>query len=49
LRVFATINGKTINSDDLEFYRFINILHIAINREADQQKYQGEQLNERMA
>jgi hypothetical protein len=45
----ALINGEPINTDDLEFYRFINMLHIAINREADQQTYQGKELEERMA
>lgn len=45
----AKINGETISFNELEFYRFINNLNIAINREADQQKYQGAQLNEKMA
>lgn len=44
----ATINGEAITSSDLEFYAFINTLHIAINREADQQAYQGAELDERM-
>ncbi|NMD72344.1 hypothetical protein HHO41_18910 [Bacillus sp. DNRA2] len=45
----ATINGEPINTDDVEFYRFINKLHIAINREADQESYKGAELEQRMA
>ncbi|MEW8986230.1 MAG: FixH family protein [Bacillus sp. (in: firmicutes)] len=45
----ATINGEPINSDDLEFYKFINELHIAINREDDKKKFSGAELEQRMA
>lgn len=45
----ATINGQPINAEDIEFYRFINNLHIAINREADKQNYKGAELNEKMS
>lgn len=45
----ATINGEPITREDLDFYRFINELHIAINREADRITYQGSELDERMA
>lgn len=45
----ATINGEEISTDDLEFYRFINKLHIAINREADQASLEGAELEEKMA
>ncbi len=45
----ATINGEPINAEDIEFYRFINNLHIAINREADKQSYKGAELNEKMS
>lgn len=44
----ATINGEPINTADVEFYRFINKLHIAINREADQQSFSGAELEDRM-
>ncbi|RSD27214.1 FixH family protein [Mesobacillus subterraneus] len=42
----ASINDEWITDEDLEFYQFINTLHIAINREADKEKYTGEQLDE---
>lgn len=45
----ATINGEPINSDDLEFYQFINELHIAINRDEDKRNYSGAELEQRMA
>lgn len=45
----ATINGKPINIDELDFFRFNNNLQIAVNREADMEKYQGTELESRMA
>jgi hypothetical protein len=45
----ATINGEPITEDTLEFYRFINLLHIAMNREADQKEFTGKELEERLA
>lgn len=45
----AKINGEWIMNDDLEFYQFINELHIAINREEDKRKYEGEELEEALA
>ncbi|PLR81602.1 hypothetical protein CVD25_19865 [Bacillus canaveralius] len=45
----ATLNGEWITNDDLEFYRFINKLHIEISREADNEKYKGKALEEAMA
>lgn len=45
----ASINGEWINEEDLEFYRFINELHIAISRETDKEKYKGKALEEALA
>ncbi|PLR79029.1 hypothetical protein CU633_02245 [Bacillus sp. V3-13] len=45
----ATLNGEWITNDDLEFYRFINKLHIEMSREADTEKYKGKALEEAMA
>lgn len=45
----ATINGDWITKDDIEFYRFINKLHIAINREKDKSKYEGKELKDAFA
>lgn len=42
----ATVNGEWITNDDLEFYQFINDLHIAIGREKDQKNLKGEALKE---
>jgi hypothetical protein len=44
----ATINGEPISNEDIEFYRFINNLHIAINREADKASLKGAELEEKM-
>jgi uncharacterized membrane protein len=45
----ASINGQWITDEDLEFYQFINKLHIEINRETDREKYTGEKLDEALA
>lgn len=45
----ASINGKWITEEDLEFYKFINYLQLAINRETDQKRYTGDQLQEALA
>ncbi|MEK4146036.1 FixH family protein [Robertmurraya sp. FSL W8-0741] len=45
----AKINGEWITNEDLEFYQFINELHIAINREQDKAKYEGDELEEALA
>ncbi|WP_226679174.1 FixH family protein [Mesobacillus jeotgali] len=45
----ASINGEWITDEDLEFYQFINKLHIEINRETDREKYTGEKLDEALA
>lgn len=45
----ATINGELITNDDIEFYRFINKLHIAISRSEDEKKLTGEKLDESRA
>lgn len=45
----ASINGQWITDEDLEFYQFINKLHIEINRETDRKKFDGEKLAEALA
>jgi hypothetical protein len=45
----ASINGEWIHEEDLDFYRFINTLHIAISRETDKEKYEGVALEEALA
>lgn len=45
----ATINGEWITDEDIEFYRFINELHINISREKDKSKLEGEELEESLA
>jgi hypothetical protein len=44
----ASINGEWITEEDVEFYRFINNLHIEMARETDKQKYTGPELEEAM-
>lgn len=44
----ASINGEWITQEDVEFYRFINTLHIEMARETDKQKYTGAELEEAM-
>jgi len=44
----ASINGEWITEEDVEFYRFINHLHIEMARETDSKKYTGEELEEAM-
>jgi hypothetical protein len=45
----ATINGEWITNEDIEFYKFINYLQLAINRETDQKRYTGDQLKEALS
>lgn len=45
----ATINGEWVTDEDIEFYRFINELHIAISREKDKSRYEGEELESALA
>lgn len=45
----ATVNGEVITSEDIEFYSFINKLHIAISRSLDEQKLSGKELEEAQA
>lgn len=42
----ASINGEWITNEDIDFYKFINYLQLAINKETDQKRYTGEQLKE---
>jgi hypothetical protein len=45
----ATINGELISAEDIEFYRFINKLHVAISRSEDEKNLTGEKLDEALA
>lgn len=45
----ASINGKWITEEDIAFYQFINSLQLAINRETDQKRYTGKELEEALA
>ena len=45
----ATINGKWITNEDVNFYKFINYLQLAMNRETAQKEYSGSQLEEELA
>ena len=45
----ASINGEWITNEDLDFYKFINQLQLAINRETDQKRYTGDQLKEALS
>jgi hypothetical protein len=42
----ATINGELVTTEDIEFYRFINKLHIAISRSEDEKRLSGKELEE---
>ncbi len=44
----ASIDGEWITQEDVEFYRFINHLHIEMARETDRQKYADTKLEEAM-
>jgi hypothetical protein len=45
----ASINGEWITYEDVDFYKFINYLQLAINRENDQKRYTGDQLKEALS
>jgi hypothetical protein len=45
----ASINGEWITDEDVAFYKFINNLQLAINRETDQKRYTGDPLKEALA
>ncbi|SDN00078.1 FixH family protein [Bacillus sp. OK048] len=45
----ASINGDWITNENLDFYKFINSLQLAINRETDQKRYTGDQLKEALS
>jgi hypothetical protein len=45
----ASINGEWITNEDIEFYKFINYLQLAINTETDQRRYTGDQLKEALS
>lgn len=47
--IVASINGEVITTEDLEFYQFINELHIEIGRELDKSKLTGEALDNAIA
>jgi hypothetical protein len=45
----ASINGEWITYENLDFYKFINYLQLAINRETDQKRYTGDELKEALS
>ncbi|MEH7011146.1 FixH family protein [Neobacillus niacini] len=45
----ASINGEWITNEDIGFYKFINYLQLAINRESDQKRFTGDQLKEALS
>lgn len=45
----ATVAGKSITELDIEFYQFINELQIAMYKEQDQKRLDGEELKEAMS
>jgi hypothetical protein len=45
----ATINGKWITNEEVDFYKFINYLQLAMKRETAQTKYSGKQLEEELS
>ena len=45
----ASINGEWITNEDIEFYKFINYLQLAINTETEQKRYTGDQLKEALS
>lgn len=46
--VVAKINGEEITKEDLNFYQLINVMQIAMYREADKKKYAGSELEQAM-
>ena len=45
----AKVNGEWVTAEDVSFYKFINQLQLAINRESAEKQYKGEQLEEELA
>ncbi len=45
----AKINGEWITHEEVAFYKLINQLQLAINREAAEKKYSGKQLEEELS
>ncbi|MBV7505118.1 FixH family protein [Bacillus sp. sid0103] len=45
----AKVNGDWVTTEDVSFYKFINQLQLAINRESAEEKYSGKQLEEELA
>ncbi|MEH7303595.1 FixH family protein [Neobacillus drentensis] len=45
----AKVNGDWVTAEDVSFYKFINQLQLAINRESAEEKYSGKQLEEELA
>ncbi|WP_017756240.1 FixH family protein [Calidifontibacillus oryziterrae] len=44
--VIATINDDNIYQEDIDFYKQINMIQIAMNREADKKRFTGKELEE---
>ncbi len=47
-KVVAKINGEEITQEDLNFYQLINVMQIAMYRDADKKKYTGSELEQAM-
>jgi hypothetical protein len=45
----ASINGQWIKEEDLQFYKLVNQLQLAVNRENAQKTYSGAELNEQLS
>ena len=45
----AKVNDEWITAEDVSFYKFINQLQLAINRESAEKQYKGEQLEEELS
>ncbi|MBT2692268.1 hypothetical protein [Bacillus sp. ISL-55] len=45
----ATINGKVLSYEDLQFYQLMNKVDIELNRAVDEKSLQGEELKEKLA
>ncbi|MDP4084179.1 MAG: FixH family protein [Bacillota bacterium] len=45
----ATINGKWIKKEDLDFYQFTNKLDLAMKRDQAKKRYSGKQLDEELS
>lgn len=47
-KMVASINGENITTEDVEFYKLINMIQIEMYREADEKRYKDKELEEVM-